>query len=584
MSQINVGIVNSTGGVQLPSFTTANLPTTGISAGFLAFDSTDGVVKVYDGNAWKKLTDATVNATGGDEVYSQGQYKIHKFYNSGTFNVIDSDANAYMDFIVVGGGGGGGCSDGNCSNGGGGAGGLVYKSNVAVSKGAFPIVIGSGGQGYNNQDTKGDNGSDSSFMGYIALGGGGAGAGGSVDSGNGRPGGSGGGGSHPYSGTRQAGLQPTSASGGYGSAGGNCTPSSPEWGGGGGGGASEQGEDGTAPRGGYGGDGKLYDISGTNRYYAGGGAGANCNNPNNNIQPGGLGGGGYAAGTIPGGNGADGFGGGGGGAGYPNRTAGRGGNGVVIIRYPISDMDNTIGQSSGNPAISAAAILAANPSASDGTYWIKPPGWSGAAQQIYCWMSAGGWMLVASNNASSTTIPGGSGRNNSNYHLDRSGVIGTPDPNSDYVIGSLINNLHWSACRVLGWGGGSLNGTYTWTSALNNLGTWVQAEWQINGKGADRLTEIHIRNEVTITSSGNGISGSANYFSVDGVQQDNNYDGSYNANTNQSTLGGVGTASTGGDPNGGCYLGHGNTEGSYEGWYQASGPTLDAQGYTTWVK
>ena len=123
MSQINVGIVNSTGGVQLPSFTTANLPTTGISAGFLAFDSTDGVVKVYDGNSWKKLTDATVNATGGDEVYSQGQYKIHKFYNSGTFNVVDSDANAYMDFLIVGGGGGGGCSDGNCSNGGGGAGG-----------------------------------------------------------------------------------------------------------------------------------------------------------------------------------------------------------------------------------------------------------------------------------------------------------------------------------------------------------------------------------------------------------------------------------------------------------------------------
>ena len=49
------------------------------------------VVKVYDGNAWKKLTDATVNATGGDEVYSQGQYKIHKFYNSGTFNVVDSE-------------------------------------------------------------------------------------------------------------------------------------------------------------------------------------------------------------------------------------------------------------------------------------------------------------------------------------------------------------------------------------------------------------------------------------------------------------------------------------------------------------
>ena len=105
----------------------------------------------------------------------------------------------------------------------------------------------------------------------------------------------------------------------------------------------------------------------------------------------------------------------------PNRNAGRGGNGVVIIRYPVADMDNTIGQSSGNPAISAAQILAANPSAADGLYWIKPPAWSGSAQQIYCWMSGGGWMLVASNNASSSTIPGGTSRNNSNYHLDRSG-------------------------------------------------------------------------------------------------------------------------------------------------------------------
>ena len=87
-----------------------------------------------------------------------------------------------------------------------------------------------------------------------------------------------------------------------------------------------------------------------------------------------------------------------------------------------------------------------------------------------------------------------------------------------------------------------------------------------------------------MTHSGNGLSSSARFFSVDGVQQDFNYDGSYNANSNQTTIGGVGTNSTGGDPNGGCYLGHGVSEGSYEGWYQASGPTLDSQGYTTWVK
>ena len=48
MSELNVGKLNATTGVQLPSFTTANLPSTGINAGFLAFDTTDGVVKVYE--------------------------------------------------------------------------------------------------------------------------------------------------------------------------------------------------------------------------------------------------------------------------------------------------------------------------------------------------------------------------------------------------------------------------------------------------------------------------------------------------------------------------------------------------------
>ena len=61
-------------------------------------------------------------------------------------------------------------------------------------------------------------------------------------------------------------------------------------------------------------------------------------------------------------------------------------------------------------------------------------------------------------------------------------------------------------------------------------------------------------------------------------------DSGLNANSNQRTVGGVGVASNTGDPGNGCYLGHGNSEGSHEGWYQASGPTLDSQGYTTWVK
>ena len=82
MSELNVGKLNATTGVQLPSFTTANLPSTGINAGFLAFDTTDGVVKVYNGERWQKLTDASMTASGGDEVYDTGNFRVHKFLNS----------------------------------------------------------------------------------------------------------------------------------------------------------------------------------------------------------------------------------------------------------------------------------------------------------------------------------------------------------------------------------------------------------------------------------------------------------------------------------------------------------------------
>ena len=522
MGTLNVGTVNAGAGVQLPSYATTNLPTGGIQQGFLAYDSTIGCVKVWNGQKWQKLDEATVNASGGNQVYDFGLYRVHKFTSSGTFNVQDTQNDAKMDFMIVGGGGGGGCSDGNCSNGGGGAGGLVYKSNVSISVGNYPVVVGSGGAGYYNQDTKGDNGGDSSFSGFTALGGGGGGAG-------------------------------------------------------------EQGQDGSAPRGGNGGDGLLFDIDGINKFYAGGGAGANCNNPTNDVIPGGLGGGGIAAGTIVGGTGGNGYGGGGGGAGYPNRRAGGGGNGVVIIRYPISNVDPTIGQSSGNPAANALQILAANPGAGDGTYWIKPVGYSGSAQQIYCWMSAGGWMLMSSNNWNSSTIPGSTSRRSTSYYLSRSGVLGSPDPNTDYIIGSIITSLEFSAVRVLTWGYGSTNNTTSWNSALSNLGSWVQCEWTLSREGIARQTEVIPRESVLITSSGIGLSSSARFFVLDGIKADND-NGGFNANSNQTTIGGAGVNGQTGDPSTGCYLGHGSSEGNGEGIYAASGGGVDCQGYTTWTR
>jgi hypothetical protein len=91
-------------------------------------------------------------------------------------------------------------------------------------------------------------------------------------------------------------------------------------------------------RGGTGGDGVLNTITGGNIYYAGGGTGgANTNqgtDTTTQIAPVGGGGIGSRAPGGIGGNGVDGTGGGGGG-GDPDRTSasGRGGHGIVIIRY-----------------------------------------------------------------------------------------------------------------------------------------------------------------------------------------------------------------------------------------------------------
>lgn len=227
MSTLNVGKLNASVGVQLPAFTTAQLPTTDISTGFLAYDLTTKEVKYYDGTNWRSLDDTgTVSASGGTK-YNFGNYTIHKFTSSTSFVVRNVSEGKTMEVLMVGGGGGGGAADGNCSNGGGGAGGVIYLPSVEMSEGTYPVVIGSGGSGYQNTDRQGDTGGNTTFYGYTALGGGGGGGGGAVDGGRGLNGGSGGGGGHPYSGPRTTGLQPSSASGGFGNGGGAGNNSSP---------------------------------------------------------------------------------------------------------------------------------------------------------------------------------------------------------------------------------------------------------------------------------------------------------------------------------------------------------------------
>jgi hypothetical protein len=311
-------------------------------------------------------------------------------YNSGgtTFRVIrflagagtwTSAVTGNADILVVAGGGGGGIQVG----GGGGGGGLVYASNFALTSGTnynFRVGQGGTGAGYfripsagNSVSNPGNfiaatNGENSSFGSFTAIGGG-AGANhdrtarrGNNDSeflGAGRSGGSGGGGAGDSSSASRPGgsSTQTSPSGaiGYGNSGG--TGFAGNWAGGGGGGAGGAGGNASANRGGNGGIGRQYDITGTNTFYGGGGGGSwNTQTDAGSVTDLIAGGGGRGCadntqlvfGTDHGEDGQVNTGGGGGGTrdlvasgGSFVRRAGHGGSGIIVIRYPIS-LENRI--------------------------------------------------------------------------------------------------------------------------------------------------------------------------------------------------------------------------------------------------
>jgi len=314
-----------------------------------------------------------LGATGGTitEITDGGvDYRVHTFTSSGTFEVTSGSND--IDVLVVGGGGSGGTHHG----GGGGAGGLVYKSAHPVTLGSYSVVVGDGGDGVltpgnTTSNLEGNPGSDSTFDGFVALGGGGGNGYDITDRRVSQNGGSGGGGANWDSATlgglaEQPGTNPTAdidaGNAGY------DTPGNEDIGGGGGGA-------GGAPGGGYnnmdGGAGlffgdKFGTTLGDNGWFAGGGGAGNYRNPGTNTTDTGFGNGGSGnfggggrggvtftgshrtdneSGTqgtdgplVPEIDGIDGTGGGGGG--IPSyfgteKASGAGGSGIVIVRYPI---------------------------------------------------------------------------------------------------------------------------------------------------------------------------------------------------------------------------------------------------------
>ena len=287
------------------------------------------VIKVTNSDG---STSGTVNKTAvalpsGGTITTYSGYRSHKFTSSGTWtNTFVTSA----DVLVVAGGGGGGADN----SGGGGAGGMLVQSGVSVSVQNYTITVGSGGNG--SVDSGGDsgpyatNGTNSSALGYTAVGGG---RGSSSGGANANSGGSGGGG-----GQEAASATGGSGTSGQGSNGGNGSNN----GGGGGGGKGGVGQNGNvrgSEKGGNGGNGAANNYeTGSNQNYAAGGGGGNQNGQYDN-QPStmSIGGRTNANGSSRATQGTDGTGSGGGGGTHStnNPAGGDGGDGVVVIRYAV---------------------------------------------------------------------------------------------------------------------------------------------------------------------------------------------------------------------------------------------------------
>lgn len=308
------------------------------AAGLVIYNSDCNELNLYNGTSWVDIMGNTANSCGmivatGGTITTDGNFKVHVFNSSGTFEIISGTGD--VEYLVIAGGGGGG--SGNASGGGGGAGGYREDTKTAMGVGSYVVTIGAGGVG-GTMTTAASNGSNSVFDDIISIGGGAGGDANGPGGMNGKIGGSGGGGGY-HIGVGGAGTSL------QGNAGGDVTSADSNSGAGGGGGAGAAGGDGQGPGGDQGGDGGAglsSSITGSAITRAGGGGGGTFANLSGALDggAGGNGGGGNGGSGGSGGNdlaatpGAPNTGGGGGGAGTDiSFNGGNGGSGVVIVRY-----------------------------------------------------------------------------------------------------------------------------------------------------------------------------------------------------------------------------------------------------------
>ena len=245
--------------------------------------------------------------------------------------------NLICDILIVGGGGSGGFNHG----GGGGAGALIYSTSVPLTNNTlYTVTVGQGGASTASLG-RGNKGNSSSITGgtfgtiYTAEGGGYGGGHAVPQAGSGGSGGGEGGNPDGMElSTTSVAIANNSLYGLNGGTSRTTTSGSGNWLGAGGGGAGSVGQNSTNQQAGNGGAGRTISITGSAVIYAGGGGGSSLHATGIN-GIGGSGGGGDAA--RNGVAGTDGLGGGGGAGGqpglYPPLSSGKGGSGIVIIRY-----------------------------------------------------------------------------------------------------------------------------------------------------------------------------------------------------------------------------------------------------------
>ena len=289
-----------------------------------------------DISVWLRGYGGSGDSTGGTITdYTTGgvKYILHTFTSSSNFTIV---SNINCDFLIVGGGGGGGWNNfanwsGRRGAAGGGAGGVVTGTLSNLTPGSYYVTVGVGGDaGIDNNQVNGRRGSYSSFN-SLEAGGGGGGHGHSNSStsstgdatimhskgvlewnaaGNGASSGGQSQGRGGGTGTADSSTSNGPEKGGTGAQGGSW----PFTGGGGGGcGSNSLGSNGSGTSGG---SGRSIDITGSSYTYGeGGDPDLNSNQPQAN------------------------YGSGGNGNKYGN-DAGKGGDGIVVIRYTESQISS----------------------------------------------------------------------------------------------------------------------------------------------------------------------------------------------------------------------------------------------------